>query len=183
MKRILLTIICVVAVLLAYAEGHMTFKGIEIDGDMESFKSKLEKQGFSGVVKDGAGLMTGSFTGEDVMLAFYATPITKLVHTVVVVYESQSQWSISENKYNSLVGSLKKKYGEPKESIWDVDEYSDPGHELRMDRATIVTRFECENGGISTGIRNLPGYGVVVFITYWDKENDALNKAEVESDL
>lgn len=183
MKRFLFTIICVIAVLFAYAEGHMTFKGIEIDGDLESFKSKLEKQGFSGVVQDGAGLMTGSFTGEDVMLAFYTTPITKLVHKVVVVYESQSQWSILENKYNSLVKSLKKKYGEPKESLWDVKEYGDPGHELRMDRATIVTRFECENGGISTGIMCLPRFDLVVYIKYWDKKNDALNKAEEESDL
>lgn len=183
MKKILLSIICVMAAIFAQAEGHMMFKGIEIDGDLESFKSQLEKQGFSGVVQDRGGVMTGSFTGEDVMLVFYATPITKLVYSVLVMYESQSQWSILENKYNSLVGSLKKKYGEPKESIWDVDENSDPRHELIMDRATIVTHFGCENGGISIGIDNIPEYGVAVYIIYWDKENDALKEAEEESDL
>lgn len=183
MKRILLTVVCVIITFFAQADGHMMFKGVEIDGDVESFKTKLAKQGFSGLVQDGAGIMTGSFTGEEVMLAFYATPLTKLVYSVVVIYQPQSQWSLLENKYSGLVESLKKKYGEPKESIWDVDKYSEPKHELMMDRATIITRFECENGGVSTGIRNLPEFGLVVFITYWDKENDALNNAEVESDL
>ena len=78
MERILLTIICLVAIIFAYAEGHMTFKGIEIDGDLPSFVAKLEAQGF---IKQSAGedyaTMTGSFTAEDVKLYIHATPISK----------------------------------------------------------------------------------------------------------
>lgn len=183
MKRILLTIICVVAVIFAHAEGHMRFKGIEIDGDLNSFKSKLEEQGFYGITQDGVGLMTGRFTGDMVLLSFSSTPVTDLVYQVMVIYPSLLQWSHLEKKYNGLVESLKNKYGEPDESIWDVNEDSNPQRELIMDRATIVTRFKFENGGITTGIMNIPLFGVGVYISYWDKENRSLYDAEVVDDL
>jgi hypothetical protein len=183
MKKLLVIWSLALATLCSFAEGHMTFKGIEIDGDLESFKSKLEKQGFAGVVEDGAGAMTGMFTGEGVMVGFYPTLISKKVYKVVVIYPPQPQWSLTESKYRGLVENLKNKYGAPKESIWKVDAFGDPEYELIRDRAVFVTRFEVANGGVTIGIQNLPEFGVSVYIVYWDRKNDALNNAEVESDL
>ena len=183
MKKLLLTIICVVAAMFAHAEGHMTFMGIEIDGTLDSFKSKLEKRGFTGVIINGAGGMTGKFTGEDVLVAFYATPKTNIVFNASVAYDPLSQWSMLETKYNSLVKVLTEKYGAPTEVIWDVSEYGDPEHELRMGRAKIGTRFECENGEVFVSIVNVPQYGITIVLSYTDKENGALYNSEIKSDL
>ena len=146
MKRILLTIIFAVAVIFAYAEGHMTFKGIEIDGKLESFVEKLQTQGFElAYINDYVAVMKGRFTAEDVTVFIYTTPISKLTHTVIVKYEPQNQWSTLENKYNNLVESLKKKYGEPSDSVWEVNNSGDPEHELKMGRARIMTFFDTDN--------------------------------------
>lgn len=188
MKRILLTIICFVAVIFAYAEGHMTFKGIEIDGDIESFVAKLEAQGFDLTYQaDNAALMSGKFTAEEVSLFIYSTPISKLVYTVLVKYQPTSQWYVLERKYNSLVESLKKKYGEPSASVWEVNNSGDPEHELKMGRATIMTGFETEKGYIIVNMVNgTDEYGftaLTLHLMYRDKENNALSEQEAESDL
>ena len=188
MKKLLLTIIFAVAVIFAYAEGHMTFKGIEIDGKLDSFVEKLQTQGFElAYINDYDAVMKGRFTAEDVTVCIFSTPISKLTYAVLVKYEPQNQWSTLENKYNNLVESLRKKYGEPSLEVWDVDEYSDPELAFMLDRARIMTFFETDNGRIGVSIANYKDeYGLPnlsVTITYLDKANSDLNDSETESDL
>lgn len=183
MKRFLLTIICVVAVIFAYAEGHMTFKGIEIDGDLPSFVAKLEAQGF---IKQSIGedyaTMTGSFTAEDVKLYIHATPISKTVYGVSVIYKPQDSWPHQESHYRNLAKSLKTKYGEPVEDVWDVSELV-PISSLKDGYSTAQMGFGCDNGGVGISIEKTLHYDVSTRIFYWDKENNAKNQTEVESDL
>jgi hypothetical protein len=188
MKRILLTIIFAVAVIFAYAEGHMTFKGIEIDGKLDSFVEKLQTQGFElTYINDYSAVMKGRFTAEDVTVFIFSTPISKLTHTVLVRYEPQNQWSTLENKYNNLVESLRKKYGEPSLEVWDVGHTGDPEHEIRMGRARIMTFFDTDNGRVTVSIADYKDqYGqhnLSVAIAYQDNANSALNESEAESDL
>lgn len=183
MKRFLLTIICVVAVIFVYAEGHMTFKGIEIDGDLPSFVAKLEAQGF---IKQSIGedyaTMTGSFTAEDVKLYIHATPISKTVYGVSVIYKPQDSWPHQESHYRNLAKSLKTKYGEPVEDVWEVNELV-PKSSLEDGYSTAKMGFRCDNGGVGISIEKTLHYDVSTRIFYWDKENNAKNQTEVESDL
>lgn len=188
MKKLLLTIICVVAAVFAHAEGHMTFKGIEIDGKLDSFVEKLQTQGFElTYINDYAAVMKGRFTAENVTLCIFSTPISKLTYTVLVKYEPQDQWSTLENKYNNLVESLRKKYGEPSLEVWDVGHTGDPEHEIKMGRARIMTFFETDNGLVTVSIADYKDqYGLhnlSVAIAYQDNANSDLNDSEAESDL
>ena len=183
MKRFLLTIICVVAVILVYAEGKMTFKGIDIDGDLPSFVDKLEMQGFvMQDMRDDCAIMSGTFTAEDVKLYIHATPISKTVYGVSVIYKPQDSWPHQESHYKNLAKSLKTKYGEPVEDVWDVGAIG-PQSSLKDGYSTAKMGFRCDNGGVGISIEKTLHYDVSTRIFYWDKENDTKNKAEVESDL
>lgn len=183
MKRILLTIICVVAVLFAYAEGHMTFKGIEIDGDLESFIAKLEQQGFAKKsIGEDFAIMAGNFTAEDVQLVIHTTPVSKIVYSVSVIYKPTDSWPSQEAHYRNLASTLKKKYGEPIDEIWDVNELT-PRSSLGDGYSTARIQYRHADGGISISIVKTLHNNVSTRISYWDKDNNAKYREEVESDL
>ena len=183
MKRILLTIIFVVAVIFAYAEGHMTFKGVDINGNIESFVAKLEEQGFvkQSIKKDHA-IMTGFFTAEDVILYIHATPISNTVYGVSVVYKPADSWPNQETHYRNLRMSLARKYGDPIAEIWDVDDFL-PEQKLKEGYSTAKTEYGDANGGVTISIESTVHVGVSTRIFYWDKENQTKNQEEIESDL
>lgn len=183
MKKILLSIICVMAAVFAQAEGHMMFKGIEIDGDLESFVKQLEGQGFTQLsAGEDYCKMTGTFTAENVQILVNATHQSNIVYSVMVVYSPISPWPSQEQHYRKLVESLKNKYGKPSLEIWDVDEHL-PEHYIREEKSTVRTHFECGNGLITIGIMQSFYYGVSTCIIYKDDANYAICKKEVESDL
>ncbi|MGS2765128.1 hypothetical protein [Sinomicrobium sp. M5D2P9] len=68
MKHILITLCFVWAVLTGYAQGdtatsgHMTFKGVPMDGTLNAYVSKMKKSGFMPLgTKDGIAMFTGDF--------------------------------------------------------------------------------------------------------------------------
>jgi hypothetical protein len=105
------------------------------------------------------------------------------VYAVLVKYKPKSQWYVLEQKYNNLVESLKKKYGEPSASVWEVNNSGNPEYELKMGRATIMTVFETEKGRIAVQMAKDTNADLIVYLMYLDKENYALSEQEAESDL
>lgn len=180
MKKILLSIICIMAAIFAQAEGHMTFKGIEIDGDLKSVISNLSKQGFKYVDSTNIGaMMNGWFTGREVKLFVLTTPISKTVKTIAISYESMYTWSTLKARYEELSSMLKNKYGEPIEDIDDVSDDYSPLHELTMDRGSIYRKYSSEFGNVVIEIK---GDGKIQ-LYYFDKANMLLNSEEEQSDL
>ena len=184
MKRILFILALVMSTVTMMAEDeHLKFKGVEIDGNLSSFAKKLEGQGFTiSSVEDDYYKMTGTFTAQDVKLVVRATPYSKIVYSVLVVYEPIHPWPSQEQHYRKIVENLKNKYGTPSEEIWDVNT-SLPEHYISEKKSTAQTRFNCENGEITIGIYNTLYVGVSTYILYQDKENYAIYEEEVASDL
>ena len=55
MKKLLLFTLIIFSVLQLHAENHLTFCGVQIDGELSSFMLQLEEKGFTSEIKDGTG--------------------------------------------------------------------------------------------------------------------------------
>jgi hypothetical protein len=78
----------------AYSQGHLEFKGVPIEGDINSFVKKLESKGFevNGYV-DTNVLMNGLFTGLPVDLIVFGSKNTKTVWKVSVsIGNDELEW-------------------------------------------------------------------------------------------
>lgn len=188
MKRTITTFAFIFSALLIMAEGHMTFKGVEIDGKLPDVVKQLEGKGYTKVsMENGIAMMLGTFTGQSVMLGVYTTPVTKTVSRITVIYpEGENSWTILSNQYEGLKERLTNKYGEPDEVIEKFDyPYSITNHPLmafELEKATYRTHFKSGNGGVTLSIIH---YQMVtaVCLLYWDKENEAKMNAELEDEL
>ena len=64
MKKLLITLAMLFAVINIMAQEHLSFKGIPIEGSMTSFCQKLKAKGFTSIGRDNnITLFTGDFTG------------------------------------------------------------------------------------------------------------------------
>ena len=178
MKKLLLFTLIIFSVLQLHAENHLTFCGVQIDGELSSFMLQLEEQGFTSEIKDGTGVMTGTFMGQEVGIIITTTPKSHNVFSLVAMVESNSKWAVLETIYRNMVDSLQAVYGTPKETIWDVAEDANPKREVAKKRATIKTVFETNEGGIIVGIDKVPFLGLMVWVAYFDKANTTINEEE-----
>ena len=185
-KFILAALIAVTT--LANAQGHMTFKGVEINGKAADVVKQLENKGFEKVSQEnGVSLLTGTFTGQQVIVGVISTPISKTVSRIAVMYPTGGDsWTIVSNQYEGLKERLTNKYGEPDEVIEKFETpYSPtsfPLQAFQLEKATYRTRFKSENGGVTLSILHYKTETVVCLL-YWDKENEAKMAAEVEDEL
>lgn len=185
-KFILAALIAVAA--LASAQGHMTFKGVEINGKAADVVRQLENKGFTRAPQEnGVSLLTGTFTGQPVIVGVVTTPISKTVSRIAVTYpESGSSWTLLSNQYEGLKERLTSKYGEPDEVIEKFEiPYSPTSYPLQafqLEKATYKARFTTENGGVTLSILQFITTPAVCLL-YWDKENEAKMDAELEDEL
>ena len=134
MKKLFLTLICLFAVCVSYAqtdnavaERHLKFKGIPIDGTPSEFGTKLKEAGFFYVeIIDGTRWYNGPFAGyNNCDVAVKAN--NNLVYEVVVIFPKDYSWSQLYNTYSSLKDMLSTKYGKPefKEAFENTPSYKD----------------------------------------------------------
>lgn len=187
MKKIFL--LCFLSLSIFANAEHMKFKGVEINGSMKSFVKQMEEKGFTKVSDEGIGMMIGKFTGQDVALGIYETPMSKQVSRVMVMYYGaliNESWDIISNQYHTLKGNLTEKYGKPTDVIEKFEyPYSEKDHPLfafKQEKAEYKTRFEAPNGGVTLMIIQNQGH-VCTAILYWDKENEDKWATEVQDDL
>ncbi len=189
MKKLFLLLVASFVMLNVMAEGHMKFKGVEIDGQLPVVVKQLEKQGFitTSAYKEYT-ILSGTFNGQDARVYVYESAKSRTVYQVVVVFaHSGAQWSTIWNDYIAYKERLQLKYGKPVESIEaNRCSYSrdDPMFALRMDQAEYETMYKTDNGNIRLSIKKLPyPMDVHVCIAYIDGENWVLNEHEVLEDL
>lgn len=209
MKKILVIIVSLISFLPIYAEGRMTFKGVEINGSVESVMNQLSAQGFEKVeenttemlegffgenaelaesilesilgpeVNENRGEMVGVFTGKKVTLNIIGTATSNTAMTIEVVYEPISQWSSLKNEYDQLSLMLADKYGAPKKDVCDVCDEYNPVHEISMDRGSVYKTYQTEEGKITISITGRSR----IMISYTDAINLALHNRERAGDL
>lgn len=188
MKKLFILLAASLAMLNMMAEGHMKFKGIEIDGKLPIVVKQLEEKGYTKVSEDQEYVaLYGTFTGQNVIIGVYATPISRTVNRIAVIYlENGDSWTILSGQYEGLKERLTNKYGEPSEVIekfeYPYSPTESPLLAFGTDKATYKTRFITDNGGVTLSIIHYQ-MTTVVCLLYWDKANEDKLTAEMEDEL
>ena len=188
-KRILFaTLLCMATCLTANAQdetNHLEFKGIPIDGNMSSFLSKMNEKGFKTVtIQEEGTILSGQFAGENVDIIVYASPKSKTVYMVTVVFPEKTSWYSLKSNFKNLENSLQGKYGHPtiQRKEFDNPYYEGDGYEMsavRMDKCSWFSRFSVERGSIDIMITK----GKRVALYYSDQLNETKKENEEKSSV
>ena len=189
MKKII-TLLLLAVTMSAFAEDHMKFMGIPINGQLTTFCQALEKKNFRlDKMYANSARYEGLFTGEVAYVIVETTPKTHTVYDVLVAYQNNVKWGEMERLYFELKEQLTTKYGEPvdiKEVGGEPDKYM---ISQALEDVEVIRRcqFETEIGYIDLGIDNLRLFGVsgtpYTYLIYTDKANETKGEKEAYDDL
>ena len=197
MKQIIITVLCMFATLCGYAQeksGHLLFKGVPIDGTVNSFVQKMKQKGFA---LEGNGeqtaIMKGAFAGQkNCNVGIFRTVEKDLVFRVAVLFEAEKQWSMLEKTYLFLKEMLTKKYGKPSFSIEEFDNpYQPEDDNMKMfyteqDKCKYGTEYETDEGIITLKITHVKAeYKDFCYVTlvYTDSKNFSDAEKSASDDL
>lgn len=172
---------CLISIAIsAQNQQHMEFKGIPIDGNINSFVSKLVQKGF---VKeksvDNAVILKGTFTGKKATIYVLGTPTSKTVWKVAVYLDKSDSWYKLKSDYKEYVELFTQKYGQPSDNFefFSKPYYEGDGYELqalRLDKCTYMTAYRTPQGIVDVNIAST----CKVCIVYEDGINVALKSQE-----
>lgn len=103
-------------------EGHITFKGVPLNGSIEKVRAKIINAGFD---NDGESL-TGQFAGLKVKIYVGGNEELNNVYSVIVVSEQERSWESLKSKYLKVRELYIRKYGDP---TTDLRTFCDPYYE------------------------------------------------------
>lgn len=179
----------------AQAESeHLTFKGIPIDGSLDSFVQKMKQKGFTYLTSfDNDVVMKGTFSGyNDCKIHVVSTKQKESVYCVVVIFPETDSWGILSSNYFKLKELLTTKYGEPSACTETFDSYSQPrDDQMKMlytqaDKCKYETVFILSNGEIKLIISHVRADyqdSCYVSLIYTDYVNYMNNQSEAIDDL
>ncbi|MCM1483674.1 MAG: hypothetical protein NC043_05005 [Muribaculaceae bacterium] len=187
MKRLVLALALSLAIVGVYAQEHLSFKGIPIEGSMTSFCKKLQEKGFTKVGSENNTMMfTGDFTGKQAYVGVASTADGKNVYSVIVLFDSSHEWNDLVATYSYYKILYTQKYREPYECIEKNNSRVDSNTALMLELAEGKVTWEsvwvAPGGTIILSINNqmnavMEGY---VGIAYIDAHN---NETKMQSDL
>ena len=189
MKKFIVAIL-LMAGMTAFAQtGHMTFKGVPIDGNLSSFVSKLKQKGFTVLHSEkGTAVLKGDFASyKNCMVGVYEHESGN-VNRVAVMFPEKDTWARLYGDYSKLKEMLTEKYGEPtsieqfQETSYNMDD-NDRMHEVRMDRCQYVSAWVTDKGMIELRIDHQIMIGCMVVLMYGDAENEAKVRSSAIDDL
>ena len=166
-----------------FAQEHLDFRGVPIDGQLTDFLSKMEAMGYSVASKDdNVVTMKGKFTNRDAELFIIATPVTKVVWKVIVDFDKATSWESLKSSYFEYKNLYITKYGKPKNDFeyFKKPYYEGDGYELqalRKEKCTYATYFETPNGYVAVKLTSFE----CLRIAYEDNINSELDTREKTS--
>lgn len=184
MKKLLLLIALMMPIAL-FAQNHLEFRGVPIDGHRDKFVAEMKKLGYQEVYRNETGVaMEGTFTNKDAKLLILATVKSKTVWKVAAQIDEDASWSQLKSDYYEYVKLYKTKYGEPFDhfEFFSSPYYEGDGYELqalRNDKCTYSSFFATEKGILSVSIISSGRLSLV----YEDKINTSLMNTEKESSV
>lgn len=185
MKKFLIAFaICFISVC-AYAQEHLSFKGIPITGSMTSFCQKLKAKGFVQIGSEGnVRLFKGDFTGRQATVGAVAADNGQDVFTVAVFFDETDSWNTLVNTYEHYKDLYIEKYGNPTQCVENNPSRTDSNtslmYELFQGRVTYACVFEAPGGSIQISIEKGNINDGFVLIKYQDSQNV---NAKRQSDL
>lgn len=186
MRKFLITLTMLSAVISIMAQEHLSFKGIPIEGSMTAFCQKLKAKGFTSIGRDNnLTLFTGDFTGRNATVGVTATDDGKDVFAVVVLFDPSGEWNTLVNTYDYYKDLYTRKYGKPSISKEKNPALSDSNTALMAEvhQGTVVygSAWEVTGGDIQLSIEKSSGvYEGMVMIRYRDSQNV---ETKIQNDL
>ena len=189
MRRLISLFAFMIITLTSYAQTnseHLTFKGIPIEGSMNTFCQKLKAKGFTSIGRENKlALFTGNFTGQDATIGVKATDDGKNVFAITVIFDSSGEWNTLIDTYNYYKDLYTRKYGKPTISKEKNPAHSDSNTSLMAEvyQGTVVwgSLWEVIGGDIELSIEKTSRiYEGVVVIRYRDSINV---EAKIQKDL
>ena len=182
----------------SYAQEHAKFKGIPLDGPLNSFVEALKQQGYKQVKStvNGLAVLTGTFAGNPEADIFVVS-LNNMVWKIGVEFPEHDTWVSALQDYNTLKEFFCKKYGhnpkvseqlppnlkgEPDASYLNKTIMHDA---LENKTATWVSIFPIPNGVASLYIDSSleSSTRFVVSIEYLDTINTSLRDNSILNDI
>lgn len=186
MKRILLTLALSLIMVGVYAQEHLSFKGIPIEGTMSSFCQKLKSKGFTAMgSQNNIRIFSGDFTGREATVGVISTDNGQDVFGVVVLLPASGEWNTLVNTYDYYKDLYTRKYGKASISKEKNPAHSDSNTALMAEvhQGTVVyaSAWDVAGGSIELAIEKTNGiYEGQVVIRYRDSQNA---EAKLQQDL
>ena len=183
MKKFALLFVAMLISTTFFAQEHLDFRGVPLDGHIDGFISKMEELGYTLEKKvDNAAIMSGKFTGKDVELYILSSPKTKTVWKVAALFEKATSWSSLKSSYLEYKELYTQKYGKPESSFEFFKDpyYEGDGYELqalRNEKCHYFTMYELEGGVVAVQLMS----SGCLQLGYEDNINGVLRNAEKTS--
>lgn len=179
-----------IAIAVSAQTGHLTFKGVPIDGTLNEFVGKLKQKGLAQIRKEkGFAILEGDFAAfKGCTVAVYEHE-SGFVNRVGVMLPERDTWSLLYNDYSRLKEMLTQKYGKPSDEIEEFQSHSAPTDdnsrmfEVHMDRCKYICDFRTENGLIELRIAHDGFTSCFVILVYVDAENESKVQSSAIDDL
>ena len=191
MKKLILTLMLLAGLTTMAQTGHMTFKGVPIDGNLNTVVSKLKQKGFTLLhLENGSAMLSGDFASFKNCTVGVFEHESGIVNRIAVMFPDKDTWVSLYNDYNKLKNMLIEKYGEPasveevfqNQSSYGFDD-SDRMYEVLMDRCRYICDWVTESGSIELRIAHNIMVGCFVVLVYIDAENEAKVHSSAIEDL
>lgn len=191
MKKLLISLFVILYTTIGQAQEHLTFKGVPIDGTLDTYVANMKKAGFTFIGEDdGIALLRGDFAGyRNCTIGVVTLKSIDIVNRISVLFDSHQDWNNIYVNYSSLKEMLTTKYGKYADCVEKFEGYSEPRddngkmHELTMDRCKFYTIWETDKGSIELEIIKGNLGGGKVRLTYWDNINTMSVQEKAMDDL
>lgn len=183
MKRLLLfaaLVVCMVGTLHAQETEHLKFKGIPIEGSVDSFGCKLVAEGFSKVAQNA---YRGKFMRSDCAVVLVGAD-NGMIWRVAIAFGDVNTWSTLRSSFDGYVDLYTEKYGRPTKIVKEFLGYyvdlvkssaDNAMSAIFNDSCNYNAYWKLQHGSIDMRIVKGKSYrsGVIV-ITYTDDTNKAV---------
>lgn len=194
MKKIFCSLLVLLITTTTFAQTespHLTFKGVPIDGTLNEYVQKMKQKGFDYLgTENGIAILTGDFAAyKGCTIGVVTLKQKDLVSKITVIFPNCETWGALASNYFSLKEMLTEKYGKPADVTEEFQGYSEPSddnsrmREVKMDRCKYITTFETPKGEIQLYIGHNSMMSCYVMLSYFDRVNGDVIRANAMDDL
>ena len=191
-KHLALFIACLVFAGNLFAQQHLSFKGVPINGTLQEYTNAMVKAGFHYErTQNGLSILTGDFAGyKGCTIVVSTLKNLDVVSRIAVLFPDRDTWTSVLNDYQSLKSMLTEKYGYPSESKEKFDGYIGDNDNyfimeaLKEGKYEWYTTFSTELGDIELSVMEGIEYHTgKVRLSYYDKANSEKVRSAAMDDL
>lgn len=175
-----------------FAQQHLSFKCVPINGTLQEYTNAMVKAGFHYEgTQDGVSILSGDFAGyKGCTVGVSTLKNLDVVSRIAVLFPNKNTWSAVHGDYEHLKAMLTEKYGTPSDSQERFKKYTGNYdnslvmYALKDEEYVWFTTFTTELGDIGLTIMAGTEYGTAcVRLSYYDKANSEKVHSAAMDDL